>query len=34
VWMVAADGSGEPTLLLREAETPTVMHAGKNALTP
>ena len=34
VWMVAADGSGEPTLLLREAATPTVMHPGKNALTP
>lgn len=34
VWMVGADGSGEPTLLLREAATPTVMHPGKNALTP
>ncbi len=34
VWMVAADGSGEPALLLREADTPTVMHPGKNALTP
>src|ERR1051325_6412146 len=34
VWMVAADGSGAPTLLLREADTPTVMHPGKIALTP